>query len=138
MGARGPRPDGAIDGASGNTKQTKQIKPPDGMTTRARKLFREIVAGNTVKNMDSEAVALIQTFCDAYDHHCQAMERLGAEGLVVTENTKYGTVTKKNEWFNIHKESVSMMTSVSTKLRHKGVAVATKTTSRSGLMFGRA
>lgn len=127
MGARGPKPQGQelaqqrLHAVEVGKREAPRPEPPTGMSARARKLFKQIVGGHKPDVFDAEAVCLLHQYCEAEARAVKADKALRKEGEVVTVQTKYGPVQRKNHWFAIWKESTALMTSLSTKLRKKGV-----------------
>jgi len=136
MGKRGPTPEGKV--ANIGILPVKKPKPPLGMTDRAKKLFKKIVAENSASTFDTEAISLLRAFCEADNQHFIATEKLEKEEAVVKFCTKYGEVMRRNPWFGIQKESAAVMTSVSTKLRSKEITTGAKKLDASPkrVMFG--
>src|SRR6056297_97484 len=135
MGKRGPAPQSKI-AVLAPSVQTRP-SPPSGMTPRARNLFKRIINENKTGTFDAEAVAMLRAFCEADVQHFLATKELQKQGAVIFVTTPDRTVPRRNPWFNIQKEAASTMTSVSTKLRNKGIKTEAEKpkSKREGLMF---
>jgi len=135
MGNRGPKPQSKLRVL--DIPVEKRPDPPSGMTPRARKLFKSIVSENKSGAFDSESVAMLRAFCEADAQHFAATNELQKNGAVILVQTREGTVPRRNPWFNIQKEAAGTMTSVSTKLRNKGIKTEAEKpkSKRDGLMF---
>jgi P27 family predicted phage terminase small subunit len=135
MGKRGPTPQSKIR-VLDPSAQTRP-NPPVGMTPRARNLFKKVVGENKTGTFDAEAVAMLRAFCEADVQHFLATKELQKQGAVIFVTTRDGNVPRRNPWFNIQKEAASTMTSVSTKLRNKGIKTEAEKpkSKREGLMF---
>jgi P27 family predicted phage terminase small subunit len=107
------------------------------MTTRARNLFKKIVCENKPDAFDAESVALLRAFCEADVQHFKATKKLEEQGAVVMVNAHAGAVPRRNPWYDVQKESAATMSSISTKLRNKGVTTEAEKpkSKRDGLMF---
>ncbi|NCC62451.1 MAG: hypothetical protein EOM12_16280 [Verrucomicrobiae bacterium] len=107
------------------------------MTARARNLFKKIVNENKPDAFDAESVALLRAFCEADVQHFKATKTLEDEGAVIHVKTRDGSVPRRNPWFDVQKESAATMSSISTKLRNKGIKTEAEKpkSKREGLMF---
>ena len=147
MGKRGPKPNAELKIVKFKGKDNKP-NPPAGMTARARNLFRKLVAENKPDAFDSESVVLLAAFCEAESNHYDATKHIQKEGQVVTMFVGWNKTTNepiskpvRNPWFNIQKEAVTSMTSISAKLRAKRLEIGIEKrpvydSGRKGLMFG--
>lgn len=103
-----------------NQKTDAKPKPPSGMTTRARDLFKNIVEERV--KFDSDSISLLRAFCEAENQHYLATKELDSDGAVILVETKAGKIPRRNPWFDIQKEAAATMNSISTKLRKIGVS----------------
>jgi P27 family predicted phage terminase small subunit len=135
MGKRGPTPQSKLRVLERTTKQ--RPRPPAGMTDRARNLFKKIVDENKSDAFDAESISLLRAFCEADVQHYLATKQLEEQGAVVYVTTHSGTIPRKNPWYDVQKESAATMSSISTKLRNKGVTTEAEKpkSKREGLMF---
>lgn len=120
-------------------KNKAAVKIPVGMTPRSRTLFKKIVAEYQTGTINSEAVTLLRAFCEAEEQRHIATQELNKSGAVINVSTKAGVVPRRNPWFDISKESASLMNSLSTKIRKMGLKAdggAKAQSARVGLMFG--
>lgn len=123
MGARGPKSQLQLCAVEVGKRVKEPPAPPSGMSVHARKLFVRIVAEHSPGVFDTEAVCLLRQFCEAEVRAVKADKALRKEGEVVTVLTEYGEVRRKNPWLAVWKESNALLTSLSTKLRKKGVTI---------------
>lgn len=143
MGKRGPKPLGELKVVT--FADNKKPNPPFGMTPRARNLFVKVVADNSSGTFDAESVALLRAFCEADNQHYLATKKLQQEGAVINVVVKVVDgepiyKQRRSPWFDIQKESSTSMSSLSTKLRNKGIQTGEKVKKenpRAGLMFGK-
>ena len=138
MGKRGPTPKSKLEVV--DFQPVKYQKPPYGMTNRARNLFKKIIKNSDAGGFDPESISLLRAFCEADNQHYLATNELKTAGAVVSIDTRHGSLPRKSPWFDIQKESAALMSSLSTKLRNKGIEIkpAVKPESkRKGLMFGK-
>lgn len=135
MGKRGPAPKGKSNVVALRKNPDIVIEKPGapfGMTRRARNLFRRIVDHNPRGTYDPEAVALLRAFCEMENQNFLAAKALAKEGpvsqMVVGWQKQdidgYRAPLYKpmmNPWFNVQKESMSSLCSVSRTLKAKGI-----------------
>lgn len=135
MGKRGPAPQSKIRVLE--KSETKRPGPPAGMTPRARNLFKKIVGENKSDAFDAESVSLLRAFCEADAQHFLATKVLQKDGAVVYVDTRTGEIPRRSPWFDVQKESAATMSSISTKLRNKGIKTEAEKpkSKREGLMF---
>ena len=123
--------------------------PPAGMESRARNLFKKIIAENPAGAFyDHEAISLLKAFCEAESDHYTANKKVQEEGQAINSQIGYNKITGEtlykviiNPWFNVKKESAGVMASMSAKLRAKRAADGEDKKPkpgniRRGLMFG--
>ena len=146
MGSRGPKPDShrlvEVEGLS-----EKRPAPFSGMTVRAKRTWRSIVANLPPTHFRTSDLPLFRAYCEAEALHFEATKGIAKEGAVVTqENFRGKEYTKANPWVAIQTQTAHTMAQLATKLRlcvstrlsaWKAASAKTEPVSkRKDLMFG--
>jgi phage terminase small subunit len=122
MGERGPKPVIQKKGFS-----EKRPGPRQGMTLRAQRIWREVVASLPPTHFRPGDYPLLRGYCEAEALHFEACQKIAEEGAVVTRKKREiredGTVietelaSKANPWVAIQTAKANEMSMLATKLR---------------------
>lgn len=126
MGKRGPKSANSL--IYPPKTANKPPKPPVGMNSRARKIWKNLVADLPANHFRPADYPLLRAYCEAESLHFEASEKIGEQGGVIekkairTDRTTGDTeviVTgvKANPWVAIQTQTAHTMAQLATKLR---------------------
>ena len=151
MGARGPEPEFKTTLSVIEPKTVERPKPFKNMSGAAKSVWIRIVSDLPADFYKAHELDLLREYCEQAARAARAGQELrkrDGEGEVMEVGTQYGKRLARNPWFDIAKESASVMSTLATKLRiaknsklSNRDAVSkmdnrTGRSSRKGLMFG--
>lgn len=147
MGSRGPEPENKISVIE--SRKVERPKPFSGMTGAAKAVWHRIISDLPADFYSAHELDQLREYCESAARASRATSELKKRGSseVMEVETKHGAVLRRNPWFDIWKESSSIMSTLGTKLRlnknsklsNKGAAKGMsgeKQSSRKGLLFG--
>lgn len=127
MGLRGPKPESQSLGILPEGLSEKRPSPRNGMSQRAKRIWKEIVANHPPAYFRPGDYPLLRAYCEAEALHFQACQKIEEEGAVIVrmkrEIKEDGTVietelaSKANPWVAIQTAKESAMSMLATKLR---------------------
>lgn len=106
----------------------KPPKPPVGMNSRARRIWKNLVADLPANHFRSADYPLLRAYCEAEALHFKASEQIATEGGVIKkqavvkdsdtgETLVITTGVKANPWVAIQTQTAHTMAQLATKLR---------------------
>ena len=111
MGLRGPKPDNHLNIVRISSERPK---PPNGMSERARKTWKDIVDSLPAGYFRKGAYPLLRAYCEAEAAHFKATETIDKTGILV--KTPIGGV-KANPAIAIQTAKSGEMAQLASKLR---------------------
>lgn len=121
MGKRGRVPQGKLNIVKfkGNSLSDviKRPNAPYGMGARARNLFKKIVHSKPPGTYGPLEITLLRALCEAENLHYLATQALNREGIVLTVDTRHGSLPRRNPHFDVARDSAAMMKAMSAHLK---------------------
>lgn len=120
MGKRGPKP--------GNSQiyppktPGKPPKPPVGMSSRPRRIWKNLVASLPANHFQASDFPLLRAYCEAEALHFEASEKIGREGAVLqkykeVDGANVAVGVRTSPWVAIQTQTAHTMAQLATKLR---------------------
>ena len=123
MGKRGPKAKSQTIGILPDGLSEKRPGPRKGMTLRAQRIWKEIVASLPPTHFRAGDYPILRAYCEAEALHFIACKKIAEQGGVVDRlgTTKEGDVvvlgTKANPWVAISVSQAGVKSQLGTKLR---------------------